>query len=63
LARETGARVVVLTPLPGGIAGIETYLDMLRHNILQLAQALEIAQSASPGPAWLYDNQAQPTAP
>ncbi|HKW86191.1 MAG TPA: metal ABC transporter substrate-binding protein [Nitrospiraceae bacterium] len=63
LARETGARVVVLTPLPGGIAGIETYLDMMRHNILQLAQALEIAQSASPGPAWLYDNHAQPTAP
>lgn len=60
LARETGARVVVLTPLPGGIAGIETYLDMLRHNILQLAQALEITQGAAPGPPWLYDNQSQP---
>jgi zinc/manganese transport system substrate-binding protein/zinc transport system substrate-binding protein/manganese/iron transport system substrate-binding protein len=41
LARETGARVVVLTPLPGGVAGTETYLDMLRYNVLQLAQALE----------------------
>jgi ABC-type Zn uptake system ZnuABC Zn-binding protein ZnuA len=43
LARETGARVVVLTPLPGGVAGTETYLDMLRYNVLQLAQALEAA--------------------
>ena len=43
LARETGARVVVLTPLPGGVAGTETYLEMLRYNVLQLAQALEAA--------------------
>lgn len=41
LARETGVRVVVLTPLPGGVQGTETYLDMLRYNVLQLAQALE----------------------
>lgn len=41
LVRETGARVVVLTPLPGGVAGTETYLDMLRYNVQQLAQALE----------------------
>ncbi|HXF94221.1 MAG TPA: metal ABC transporter substrate-binding protein [Nitrospiraceae bacterium] len=41
LARETGARVVVLTTLPGAIAGTETYLDMLRYNVLQLASALE----------------------
>jgi ABC-type Zn uptake system ZnuABC Zn-binding protein ZnuA len=60
LARETGARVVVLTPLPGGIAGIETYLDMLRHNILQLAQALEITQGASSGPPWLHDYHSEP---
>ena len=45
LARETGARVVVLTPLPGGVAGTETYLDMLRYNVLQLAQALEAANA------------------
>jgi zinc/manganese transport system substrate-binding protein len=62
LARETGARVVVLTPLPGGIAGIETYLDMLRHNIFQLAQALEMTQGAASGPSWLYDNHSQPAA-
>jgi ABC-type Zn uptake system ZnuABC Zn-binding protein ZnuA len=41
LARETGARVVVLTALPGAIQGTETYLDMLRYDVLQLAQALE----------------------
>jgi ABC-type Zn uptake system ZnuABC Zn-binding protein ZnuA len=41
LARETGARVVVLTPLPGAIAGTESYLDMLRYNVLQLARGFE----------------------
>lgn len=41
LARETEARVVVLTTMPGGLPGTETYLDMLRHNVLQLASALE----------------------
>ncbi len=40
LARETGARVVVLTPLPGAVAGTATYLDMLRYNVAQLTQAL-----------------------
>ncbi len=39
LAQETGARVVVLTPMPGGVPGTETYLDMLRYNVLQLADA------------------------
>ncbi|MGQ0667210.1 MAG: metal ABC transporter substrate-binding protein [Nitrospiraceae bacterium] len=43
LAKETQARVVVLTTLPGGLPGTETYLDMLRYNVLQLANALEAA--------------------
>ncbi len=43
LARETKARVVVLTTLPGGLPGTETYLDMLRYNVLQLANALDAA--------------------
>jgi ABC-type Zn uptake system ZnuABC Zn-binding protein ZnuA len=43
LAKETNARVVVLTTLPGGLPGTDTYLDMLRHNVLQLANALEAA--------------------
>ncbi len=41
LAKETGARVVVLTTLPGGLPHTETYLDMLRYNVLQLANGLE----------------------
>ena len=41
LAKETGARVVVLTTLPGGLPHTETYRDMLRYNVLQLANALD----------------------
>lgn len=41
LAKETKAHVIVLTTLPGGLPGTETYLDMLRYNVLQLANALE----------------------
>lgn len=40
LAKETKTRVVVLTTLPGGLPGTETYLDMLRYNVLQLCNAL-----------------------
>lgn len=40
LARETGARVVVLSPLPGAMPGTETYLTLLRYNVMQLADAL-----------------------
>ncbi|HEX5646573.1 MAG TPA: metal ABC transporter substrate-binding protein [Nitrospira sp.] len=43
LAKETHARVVVLTTLPGGLPGTETYLDMLRYNVVQLADALSQA--------------------
>jgi ABC-type Zn uptake system ZnuABC Zn-binding protein ZnuA len=43
LARETGARVVILTTLPGALPGTGTYLDMLRYNVFQLAHALEAA--------------------
>ena len=43
LARDTGARVVVLTTLPGGLPHTETYLDMLRYNVLQLVNALDAA--------------------
>jgi ABC-type Zn uptake system ZnuABC Zn-binding protein ZnuA len=41
LARETNARVVVLSTMPGGIPGTDSYLDMLRYNVLQLVGALE----------------------
>jgi ABC-type Zn uptake system ZnuABC Zn-binding protein ZnuA len=40
LAQESGARLVVLTAMPGGLPGTGTYLDMLRYNVMQLAQAL-----------------------
>jgi ABC-type Zn uptake system ZnuABC Zn-binding protein ZnuA len=41
LARESGARVAILTPLPGALNGTATYLDMLRYNVHQLARTLE----------------------
>ncbi|MCS6897526.1 MAG: metal ABC transporter substrate-binding protein [Nitrospira sp.] len=41
LSRETGANVVILTTLPGGLPGTDSYLDMLRYNVLKLAEALE----------------------
>jgi ABC-type Zn uptake system ZnuABC Zn-binding protein ZnuA len=41
LARETGARLIVLTAMPGGLPGTGTYLDMLRYNVMKLAEALE----------------------
>lgn len=40
VAQETGAKVVVLTPLPGALPGTETYLSMIEYNINQLVQAL-----------------------
>jgi ABC-type Zn uptake system ZnuABC Zn-binding protein ZnuA len=43
LAKESGARVVVLTTLPGGLPQTGTYLDMLRYNVLQLVNALDAA--------------------
>ncbi|MFQ5949893.1 MAG: metal ABC transporter substrate-binding protein [Nitrospiria bacterium] len=40
LADETGAKVVVLSPLPGAIPGTETYFDLIRHNTQALVAAL-----------------------
>ena len=40
LARETAVRIVVLSPLPGALPGTETYLSLLRYNVMQLANAL-----------------------
>jgi ABC-type Zn uptake system ZnuABC Zn-binding protein ZnuA len=41
LADETGARLVVLSPLPGTIKGTETYLALLEYNVDQLVAALQ----------------------
>ncbi len=40
LADETGAKVVTLTPLPGGVPGTETYVAMMAYNLNQLLAAL-----------------------
>ena len=41
LAGETGARIVLLSPLPGAITGTDTYLSMLRYDIAKLVDALQ----------------------
>jgi ABC-type Zn uptake system ZnuABC Zn-binding protein ZnuA len=41
LARKTGAKVVVLSTLPGALPGTESYLDLIRYNADQLALALQ----------------------
>lgn len=41
LADETGARIVVLSPLPGTIKGTETYLALLAYNVTKLVAALQ----------------------
>ena len=41
LADETGARIVVLSPLPGTIKGTETYLALLAYNVTKLVTALQ----------------------
>jgi ABC-type Zn uptake system ZnuABC Zn-binding protein ZnuA len=40
LAQETGAKVVVLTPLPGALPGTDDYLAMMRYNAATLLEAL-----------------------
>lgn len=40
LAQETGAKVVILTPLPGALPGTEDYLSMMRYNASALLEAL-----------------------
>jgi len=41
LAEETGARIVTLSALTGAIAGVDTYLDLIRHNARVLIAALQ----------------------
>jgi ABC-type Zn uptake system ZnuABC Zn-binding protein ZnuA len=41
LAGETGALVVVLSPLPGTIKGTDSYLSLLEYNVSQLIAALQ----------------------
>ncbi len=41
IADETGVRVVTLTPIPGGLPGTDTYIDMMEYNGSRLAEALQ----------------------
>jgi len=40
LAEETGAKLVVLSPLPGALPKTETYLDLIRYNTESLIAVL-----------------------
>ncbi|MGI8844378.1 MAG: metal ABC transporter substrate-binding protein [Gemmatimonadaceae bacterium] len=40
IASLSGAKVLVLPPSVGGIKGIDSYLEMMRYNIRQLASAI-----------------------
>lgn len=40
LARETGVRVVTLTPLTGGVPGTDDYISLLRYNAETVIAAL-----------------------
>ncbi len=40
LAEETGAKVVILSPLPGGIPGTDSYIDLMHYNAVTLIKAL-----------------------
>jgi ABC-type Zn uptake system ZnuABC Zn-binding protein ZnuA len=40
LAEETGARVVLLTPIPGTLKGADTYYSMIKYNVENLIAAL-----------------------
>ena len=41
LAQETGATVVVLTPIPGALPGAETYRSMIEYDVNRLVDALK----------------------
>ena len=40
IAGLTGATVLVLPPSVGGIKGVDSYIDLMRHNLTTLARAL-----------------------
>jgi zinc/manganese transport system substrate-binding protein len=40
VARETGAKVVVLLPSVGGVKGVDDYLELFDHNVQQLLAAI-----------------------
>jgi len=41
IADETGVKVITLTPIPGGLPGTDTYIEMMEYNGSRLAEALQ----------------------
>jgi ABC-type Zn uptake system ZnuABC Zn-binding protein ZnuA len=41
LAKESGAKVAILTPLPGSVEGAESYLSMIKYDVTNLIAVLE----------------------
>ena len=40
VARNTGARVLVLPPSVSGVKGIDDYISLMRHDIAEVAKAV-----------------------
>jgi zinc/manganese transport system substrate-binding protein len=41
IARDTGAKVLVLTPSVGGVKEVQTYLDLFDYNLRLLVEAVK----------------------
>ena len=41
IARDTGAKVVVLTPSVGGVGEVKTYFDLFDYNLRKLIEAIK----------------------
>jgi len=40
ISEETNAKMIILTPIPGGLPGTGTYIEMMEYNAEQLSSAL-----------------------
>jgi len=39
ISEETNAKMIILTPIPGGLPGTGTYIEMMEYNAEQLSSA------------------------
>ncbi|MGH8615291.1 MAG: metal ABC transporter substrate-binding protein, partial [Gammaproteobacteria bacterium] len=44
ISRETGAQVLILPTMPGGVPEVQTYVDLFQYNINALTAALRAGQ-------------------
>ena len=44
ISRETGAQVLILPTMPGGVPEVQTYADLFQYNINALTAALRVGQ-------------------